>query len=277
MSGYWEKEEFIRCISDAATGLYETENAQFCRKHKKGFVTDKTTIPNRSDISYARRMGCYFTPADRIAIVESAIDLENDGLLDFGAFTDIIDPFARIDVDNVLFGAYVDMNWVRRIKHLPPGYKPIYGYAYYTLISWIPRLDEKPNLLKRYICLDRSGRFAIVEKDLKIRYDDKGAFTARFAATYTYWADRKYLWNVETNDETAKVTFGVYPEQIKSLFYSRDLPLTETGRKRPILHWVSAHQRRIKEGIDIDIEKHLRGCTEFIFNGTSFKITRPAK
>jgi len=55
------------------------------------------------------------------------------------------------------------------------------------------------------------------------------------------------------------------------------LPLTVTGRKKPILHWVRAHQRRIKEGVDIDINKHLRGCCEFVMNDTKFCITLPHK
>jgi hypothetical protein len=90
-------------------------------------------------------------------------------------------------------------------------------------------------------------------------------------------SDKKHLWNVTANEGFAKATFGVYPEQIKSLFYSRELPMTETGRKRPILHWVRSHRRRIKEGIEVDIEKHLKGINEFVYNGTKFIITRPLK
>ena len=102
-------------------------------------------------------------------------------------------------------------------------------------------------------------------------------FTVVANSTLQFYQDRRFLWNVVAKENNSKATFGVYEEQIKSLFYSRELPLTETGRKRPILHWVASHQRRMKNGIDIDIEKHLRGCNEFIYQGTKFTITNPLK
>lgn len=96
------------------------------------------------------------------------------------------------------------------------------------------------------------------------------------------WCDRKYLWQVNTSSETlgsieTPLTMGVSPDHIKSLFYARTLPVTESGRRRPILHWVRAHQRRLKDGIDIDIEKHLRGIEEFSMGGFDWSIINPRK
>jgi hypothetical protein len=98
-------------------------------------------------------------------------------------------------------------------------------------------------------------------------------------------ADRKYLWNIRTMEPLndwcdygqAIVDFGVEEEIVKSLAYARSLPLTATGRKRPILHWVQAHLRRIKSGIDIDIRKYLRGITDFSMGEINFSITSPCK
>ena len=61
-------------------------------------------------------------------------------------------------------------------------------------------------------------------------------------------------------------------EQIKSLLYARSLPVTATGRKRPILHLVAAHRRRIKEGVDIDIGEFLRGVKKVEMGGTVFTV-----
>lgn len=103
------------------------------------------------------------------------------------------------------------------------------------------------------------------------------------AMTINAWADSKYLWIAQTSEDVFKakrkltLRLGVSKEHIKSLFYARSLPLTETGRKRPILHWVRAHQRRTKEGIDIDIEPFLRGITELEMDGLRFRITQPDK
>jgi hypothetical protein len=64
---------------------------------------------------------------------------------------------------------------------------------------------------------------------------------------------------------------------VKSLFFARELPITDTGRKRPILHWVRAHKRRIAERIEIDIEKYMRGTATMIMQGVEFEITKPQK
>lgn len=95
-------------------------------------------------------------------------------------------------------------------------------------------------------------------------------------------SDSRFLWHVrafkkEDNSLIGNVRFGVYGEHVKSLFFARDLPLTETGRKRPILHWVSAHKRRVASGEDIDIEKHLRGTRLLEIGDTVFMITRPCE
>lgn len=95
-------------------------------------------------------------------------------------------------------------------------------------------------------------------------------------------ADKRFIWNVEAfetikESRDAKVIFGIDEPWIKSLFYARSLPITQSGRKRPILHWVEAHQRRIKAGIDVDVTKHLRGIEEFEMGGLPFRITQPIK
>jgi hypothetical protein len=95
-------------------------------------------------------------------------------------------------------------------------------------------------------------------------------------------ADQKYLWLVQTrkkafHDFEAKITFGIDEKMVKSLFFARQLPVTETGRKKPLLHWVSAHKRRLQEGIEIDIEKYLRGTTTMIMDDMEFTITSPKK
>lgn len=94
--------------------------------------------------------------------------------------------------------------------------------------------------------------------------------------------DRRYFWDVTASEEfwdgnPAKAHFSIDKEYVKSLFYARSLPMTQTGRLRPILHWVRSHQRRVKEGIDIDIAKHLRGIDAFSMHGVNFAISSPRK
>lgn len=97
-------------------------------------------------------------------------------------------------------------------------------------------------------------------------------------------ADRKYLWNISTSEEMndklntkAKIDFGIEEEMVKSLCYARAAPMTAADRRRPILHWVRQHKRRIEKGIDVDIRKHLRGITQFEMGDLLFSITDPVK
>lgn len=94
--------------------------------------------------------------------------------------------------------------------------------------------------------------------------------------------DRRYFWEVQAKEEfwegyPAKAKFSIDEEYVKSLFYARSVPITNSGRLRPILHWVKAHKRRLKEGIDVDINKHMRGIDEFVMHDVKFSITQPRK
>lgn len=95
-------------------------------------------------------------------------------------------------------------------------------------------------------------------------------------------SDAKHLWTIRTSEnvvgtQQTPLRLGVKDSHVKSLFYARTLPVTETGRRRPILHWVQAHQRRLKEGIEIDVTRHLRGIEAFEMDGFGFEITNPRK
>ena len=107
------------------------------------------------------------------------------------------------------------------------------------------------------------------------------AFCQIAAATINAEEDKRHIWLVGTEEETIGIKtplqLGVDAEQVKSLFYARSLPVTESGRKRPILHWVRSHKRRLQDGIDIDISKHLRGIERFEMGGFNFDISQPTK
>jgi len=98
------------------------------------------------------------------------------------------------------------------------------------------------------------------------------------ALTLNYDYEKRYLWNVEASEtKRNSATFGVHQSQICSLFKCREEPLSKTGRRRPILHWVEAHQRTLRNGDILEVPRKLRGITEFVLGGTKFKITQPIK
>ena len=69
--------------------------------------------------------------------------------------------------------------------------------------------------------------------------------------------------------------FWTDPEGAASTFAMRDVP---EGRKRraAIRHWVKSHWRQNRGGGLSEVRKHLRGATEFTWNGLNVRIT-PSK
>lgn len=89
-------------------------------------------------------------------------------------------------------------------------------------------------------------------------------------------ADRRFCWTITAQEKIAKAHLGCMLEEVKSLLYARSLPMTSTGRKRPILHLVESHKRRIQSGTDIDVTQFLRGVQTVEIGGTVFTVNPPA-
>tara|TARA_Y100000310_G_scaffold169118_1_gene169111 strand:+ start:136 stop:669 length:534 start_codon:yes stop_codon:yes gene_type:complete len=58
------------------------------------------------------------------------------------------------------------------------------------------------------------------------------------------WKNREFCWNAVFSGSKAKVVFGFDIYEAKKIFRDRTDRLTKTGRKRPIIHWVSSHYRK---------------------------------
>lgn len=130
------------------------------------------------------------------------------------------------------------------------------------------------------------GYAGVMPDGYVVGVDDYGRMSTWHANLLAYAVsihnDRRYFWEVTATEafldgHPAKALFSIDEEYIKSLFYARSVPITATGRLRPILQWVSAHKRRMKEGIDIDVKKHLRGIDAFEMHGVNFGITQPRR
>ena len=88
-------------------------------------------------------------------------------------------------------------------------------------------------------------------------------------------ADRRFCWSITADERGRRITLGCTSNEVKSLLYARNLPLTVTGRKRPILHLVAAHRRRTKNGTDINIDDFVRGVRTVDMDGTRFTVAEP--
>lgn len=96
------------------------------------------------------------------------------------------------------------------------------------------------------------------------------------SVTLQMLADRRHCWTITAQEKIARAHLGCMQEEIKSLLYARSLPMTSTGRKRPILHLVESHKRRMQSGTDVDVSAFLRGVQTVEIGGTLFTVSPPA-
>jgi hypothetical protein len=271
--GYWEAEEFEDLVTRSLVAMYERDVYQEPppkTKARDGYVR---TLPSwrkatRGDWRRAREVGPYFPPNDRL-MLEDRYWSDVDGIPDIA----VLALNATRRMPDQLSG-YLEVYLAKRIAQLPSRcvLLPARYIAKYRVTSFYPPNSGGVEGYAFHCGLLRDGRIVLEEgctRDV--------ARQTMISATLNYYADRKFLWNVQAFEAEARATFGVYEDQVKSLFYARDIPLTVTGRRRPILHWVSAHRRRMLYGTECDVTKHLRGITEFEMHGTIFRITRPMK
>jgi len=289
----WQQDEFEDLIERGIISLYEDKHPEW----KK--IASSTRIKQK-ELAMLRRLGLYFSPGDRITPAYE-IDVINDGLPKYAIISEPQEQtdtpiFDKSQSADILTG-YLYSHWMVRQRagsKLPKNWEATGPGVLYAKFSLVARNEGGLIGTKRFVKIHpqtgvirpcyRSQQYnngykhinepaegptfkKILEQDL-----------ITTACTIGLYTDKKHLWNVAVSENNSRnVLFGVYPEQIQSLFYARDLPMTATGRKRPILHWVASHKRRLKQGTSVDVKKHMRGVTSFEMNGTSFEITQPIK
>lgn len=299
---FWDKEEFEDTVARGLIALYET-------KIKKKRGSNKAFLLTHEILNNVRNIGCYFAPDDRICLLNKVenssthsstqyLDIVNEGRPDRAVWCNTFSAEEN-ENDSMRKNSFLEISYLERISKLPHPIKTKYegrayrhvfvwarndcleGHVHHIVISSKGEINDTYWIRHNYNPITGICPMEIVDakycqsKEESMLSESQNTVHAH--VTIQFWQDRRFLWNVVAKESVAKATFGVHEEQIKSLFYSREMPMTETGRKRPILHWVNSHQRRMKNGIDIDIEKHLRGINEFVYNGTKFIITKPIK
>lgn len=254
---------FLTLIADAVVGP--------SRADARGIKIDDAGMP------YLH--GFYLPCVKRISLL-GQVDMKNDRLLDYAGL-----------VNYAIDGGDIGFVSMRKIGLLPMGWAQIHRGTNYAFTMLYKR-DEKTfkgakqpiGMMVRYLTVADDGRMLPAHRlnSAPSVATVNRAVAATAAITLNLNNDARGLWNVRVAESVmgswkTPLRLGTSAEHVKSLFYARQAPLTESGRKRPILHWVRAHQRRIKEGIDIDVMKHLRGIEQFEMDGMEFEITQPVK
>lgn len=265
-------------ISDKAiTGLVALMEEEFLPMSYASHQGTPSLV--NDDITMWKYHGMYLPSCGDRYSWTSIIDEINDGFPEYANVT-----FEREGVTGGLTSVCMF-----KIKRAPKGYfVPVRGQIYrMTQFLFSPIKIKGANIITHtaHYVIDARGKILpVVEPGSKMsQYYPKYAYFA--GLTLGFWGDRRHLWNVEAVDKDyfpdhdipLRVSFGVYESAVKGLFYARDLPRTKTNRLSPILHWVKAHKRRLREQVEIDINKHLRGVNSFQMDGLEFNITRPMK
>ena len=246
-----------------------------------GWAGSHPDIPMElGDFANIYKDGLWLPCVERIALA-GQLDSRNDGLLDFAAI-----PIQADSVYKYNFAV------AKRLPKLPRGWAALPGSSATYSLGFLYRgfggRELRRTLSEDVLYYDGWYYSLIGDKFFPCRksYFPNGGPAGRVSiygsAALQTVSDFRHMWIVSTEETTLSRTttplrLGVDSEIIKSLFYARQAPVSESGRKRPILHWVRSHIRRLKEGIDIDVNRHMRGITEFDMGGFSFRITQPIK
>lgn len=230
---------------------------------------------SRDDLGLTYMLGPYI-PCTKRTVFTNQIDTNTDG-------------FPNITVTGTLKKTPI-ISIVRPILKFPRDIHPIARcHKRYKMVSMWPS-EEHPHqnrmdILPVYFGISPKGMI-ISTHNTRVHTPAMyhAAATLYPAVHSNLYADAKHLWLAEVVEDLGvlrnypfHVRLGLNKEHIKSLFYARKMPVTETGRKRPILHWVRAHERRIREGVDVDVKAHLRGITEVEMDSLKFSIYQPNK
>lgn len=281
----WENESVEESLFKAIYGLSE----------EKYWNPQSGGIVGFRDIFMSKAVGCYFPPIGR-AFYTKTIDVKNDGLPGVCHLSGFDNFFYYGQTEDI---PTVASCTIFPIKSAPERVRVPKGHALYKIIFWKFYENGAPPTFNYELNPCDEGMNTIIWNDyvaVNINSDsvipcfhknstrslNRDFVRFLFCTTVSSEADRRFLWNVSLHYPFADkmriwLDFGVHEEHVKSLLFARDTPLTETGRKRPIQHWVSSHKRRIKNKIEINVEKYLRGVTEFQMHGYDFIISSPRK
>lgn len=272
----WDSDAFEDQIARTIIALYE----------RPASVAPGSWWPGASaaDLAAIRARGAYIQHPNRI-VFNDELDVGLDEIYS-GMF--VKSEFMLHQSMEVASQIYA---WITVIKRAPAIPKPFYSVAPgtpYCLINMLATHDGALETWKHYFTVksrrislcaftsDARRRIAYAQKQPMLGNLSADEYAAKQATVIANTlVDRSCQWGILSCGDEVNVELQCYHDEVKSLLYARSLPMTATGRKRPILHLVAAHRRRIKEGIDIDIEQFLRGVRKVEMGGAIFEVRAP--
>lgn len=283
---YWAEEDFEETVAAALIACFETK----VKKNRGAAPSDRLTDER---VRLMRNAGPYIASNSRILIAPDhegnepvTFDVVNDPLPHSGCFA------WRPKAPSVagVYGGYLMSMYIRQATSLGKyWFRQAGGTLYESLI--FAAGNDGISGERFFFTVTKGGN--IVACDMKIpsvRGYSAGSPTSfighdpQHLREREFWscvvmqmlADKRFCWTITAQEESARAHLGCMQEEVKSLLYARNLPMTSTGRKRPILHLVEAHKRRMRSGTDVDVSAFLRGQQTVEIGGTVFKVSAPA-
>ncbi|MDL2279845.1 hypothetical protein LJC15_04185 [Desulfovibrio sp. OttesenSCG-928-G11] len=271
---FWTQEDFEESITAGIITCFESNIRHNKGAHPKDRISEK-------HLEFVRSRGLWFFSNTRIVLHQEERQLMPMDIVSEGTWA--------IGKKEQLPGQYSGYNitmMFRKVASVPSGWK-IIGKGQPYECAFIAA-HNKGVTGERWYCSVKNDGSLYPCKNLKIprniphylvveckKNENDRMWWLYFAMQYV--SDAKHTWVISAYENSAKVHLCCAKEEVKSLLYARSLPLTATGRKRPILHLVASHRRRIKEGIEVDVNEFLRGQRTVEMNGTCFTVRPPEK
>jgi len=99
---------------------------------------------------------------------------------------------------------------------------------------------------------------------------------SNFAGMFRFWQEKDSMWTVGVRRKNERVTFCVPDNDAKTYFRDRDkTALTSAGKRRPIIHFVRSHERKLVDDKVTQVREHIRGLRTFDWQGFMCAITAP--
>jgi hypothetical protein len=282
---YWAEDEFEDAVAAALIASFESKIV----KNRGAAPSDRLT---EERVARFRAAGPYLPGKSRLVIGKSndkkyyQFDINNDKLPNFGcvAFRRPDGGWAKSPND------YIAIYLLRQVQELGKYWHKQESGALFEMIQ-MSCDNVGINGERRYFTITKNGDvvpcYQVIpmvlggksgkpSAILQTPSDIKEQISAAGSLSLQFLADKRFCWTITAQEKAgAKAHLGCMMEEVKSLLYARSLPMTATGRKRPILHLVESHKRRMRNGTDIDVTAFLRGQQTVEIGGTIFKVNPP--
>lgn len=284
ISDYWSQDSFEDTVAAALITCFERK----VKKNRGAIPSDRLTPERFQSIV---RLGPYIPSTSRYFLggEDNAywhVDTQNDPLPEQGTFSFAPSESAMIRKDSP--GTYFALFHLQKVKNLGKGWHTQAGGTLYEIFQ-IEAVPEGVIGERFFVTVTKEGMVvpcdvrALAHSRIMGGKSEIIGHEKDYLMEKSIWAsmtiqgitDKRFCWSITAQEKTAKAQLGCMEEEIKSLLYARTLPLSATGRKRPILHLIEAHKRRLKNGTDIDITAFLRGIPTVEIEGTLFTVNPP--